>query len=106
MKNLRTEALKAHKKYRGKLNVVSKVPLKTLKDMSLFYTPGVAEPCKEIFRNKECAYDYTSKGHTIAVVTDGSAVDNGNELVLNGTFEEGSETLTLDNLTVPSVMSI
>ena len=74
MKNLRLEALKAHKKHRGKLNVVSKVPLKTINDMSLFYTPGVAEPCKEIAKNKELAYEYTSKGHTIAVVTDGSAV--------------------------------
>jgi len=74
MKSIRTEALKAHKKYKGKLNIVSKVPLKSLKDMSLFYTPGVAEPCKEIQKDIECAYTYTSKGHTIAVVTDGSAV--------------------------------
>ena len=74
MKSIRIEALKAHKKYKGKLNVVSKVPLKSLKDMSLFYTPGVAEPCKEIKKDMECAYMYTSKGHTIAVVTDGSAV--------------------------------
>ncbi|MBT7736442.1 NADP-dependent malic enzyme [Candidatus Peregrinibacteria bacterium] len=74
MKNLKKAALSAHKKYKGKLNVVSKVPLKTVKDMSLFYTPGVAEPCKEIAKKKELAYEYTSKGHTIAVVTDGSAV--------------------------------
>ncbi|NIA02231.1 MAG: NAD-dependent malic enzyme, partial [Nitrospirae bacterium] len=48
MKNLRREALSAHKKYKGKLSVVSKVPLKSKRDMNLFYTPGVAEPCKEI----------------------------------------------------------
>ncbi len=74
MKSLRSAALAAHKKYRGKLEVVSKVPLRNKEDMSLYYTPGVAEPCKEIAACSERAYDYTSKGHTIAVVTDGSAV--------------------------------
>ncbi|MFH1218503.1 MAG: NADP-dependent malic enzyme [Candidatus Peregrinibacteria bacterium] len=74
MKDLRKTALDAHKKYRGKLSIVSKVPLKSSRDMSIFYTPGVAEPCREIVKNRGLAYDYTSKGHTIAVVTDGSAV--------------------------------
>jgi malate dehydrogenase (oxaloacetate-decarboxylating) len=74
MKNLRKAALAAHKKYKGKLEVVSKVPLGSKRAMSLFYTPGVAEPCKEIVRDAGAAYEYTSKGHTIAVVTDGSAV--------------------------------
>lgn len=74
MKNLRREALDAHKKYKGKLSVVSKVPLNSLRDMNLFYTPGVAEPCKEILKRPDDAYKYTSRGHTIAVVTDGSAV--------------------------------
>ncbi len=64
----------AHKKYKGKLSVISKVPLKSKRAMSLFYTPGVAEPCKEIFRKPADAYKYTSLGNTIAVVTDGSAV--------------------------------
>ncbi len=74
MKNLRREALDAHKKYKGKLSVVSKVPLKSVRDMNLFYTPGVAEPCKEIVKRPDDAFKYTSRGHTIAVVTDGSAV--------------------------------
>ncbi len=74
MDDLKKEALEAHKKYRGKLEVVSTVPLENSKDLSLFYTPGVAEPCREIQKDKELAYDYTSKGHTIAVVTDGTAV--------------------------------
>lgn len=74
MKNLKKVALAAHKKHKGKLEVVSKVPLRSREDMSIFYTPGVAEPCKEIYRNADLAYDYTSKGHTIAVVTDGSSV--------------------------------
>ena len=74
MSDLKEQALAAHEKYKGKLEVVSKVPIKTKEDMSLFYTPGVAEPCKEIAENPENAYKYTSKNHTIAVVTDGSAV--------------------------------
>lgn len=74
MNDLRKEALEAHEKYKGKLEIVSKVPLKDMNDLRLFYTPGVAEPCKEIAKRPDDAYKYTSKGHTIAVVTDGSAV--------------------------------
>jgi len=74
MKNLRDQALKAHIKYHGKLDIASKVPLNNKKDLSLFYTPGVAEPCKDIHKDPEFAYKYTGKGNTIAVVTDGSAV--------------------------------
>ncbi len=74
MKDLKKAALAAHKKYKGKLDVTPKVPLSTIKDMSLFYTPGVAEPCKEIAKDLEKAYDYTWKGNTVAVITDGTAV--------------------------------
>lgn len=74
MKDLRKKALTAHKKYRGKLDVVSKVPLRNMNDMSIFYTPGVAEPCKEIAKNPEDSYKYTYRGSTVAVITDGSAV--------------------------------
>lgn len=74
MKNLKQLALEVHKKNLGKLNVVPKVHIKNKRDMSLFYTPGVAEPCKEIVRDAKLVYDYTSKGHTVAVITDGSAV--------------------------------
>lgn len=68
------KALELHEKWRGKLDTVSKTPVKTREDLSLAYTPGVAEPCKVIAQNKEAAYTYTWKSNTIAVVSDGSAV--------------------------------
>lgn len=67
-------SIEAHKKVRGKISVESKLPLETKDDLSIAYTPGVAEPCKEIAKNKEKAYDYTAKGNLVAVVSDGSAV--------------------------------
>lgn len=67
-------SLEAHLKYKGKLEVISKMPLKTKKDLSIAYTPGVAEPCKVIAEDKIKAYDLTIKGNTIAVISDGSAV--------------------------------
>ena len=72
--SLRDEALKLHKDNQGKIEVVSKVKVENAKDLSLAYTPGVAEPCKEIAANAELVYDYTNKGNMVAVVTDGSAV--------------------------------
>lgn len=74
MNDLKQIALEAHRKYRGKLEISSKVPLAEKSDLRIFYTPGVAEPCKEIFKDKNLAYEYTSKGNMVAVVTDGSAV--------------------------------
>jgi len=74
MKDIKKLALKAHEKAQGKLEVVSKVPLKNIKDLSLYYTPGVAAPCLEIAKNKKLSYKYTSRGNMIAVITDGSAV--------------------------------
>jgi malate dehydrogenase (oxaloacetate-decarboxylating) len=68
------EALALHEKYRGKLEIHSKVPLKNKHDLSLAYTPGVAEVCREIAKDKYLAYRYTMKANTIAIVTDGSAV--------------------------------
>src|SRR3989338_615895 len=68
------ESLKLHKQLKGKIEIKSKVPLKTKDDLSLAYTPGVAEPCREIAKHPETIYDYTQKGNTIAIVTDGSAV--------------------------------
>jgi malate dehydrogenase (oxaloacetate-decarboxylating) len=68
------EALVLHEKNKGKLEVRSKVPLKTKHDLSLAYTPGVAEVCREIAKDKNLAYKYTMKANTIAIVTDGSAV--------------------------------
>ncbi|SHJ83178.1 malate dehydrogenase (oxaloacetate-decarboxylating) [Anaerobranca californiensis DSM 14826] len=71
---MREEALKLHKDNQGKLAVVSKVELKDAKDLSLAYSPGVAEPCIEIHKDKEKVYDYTAKGNFVAVVSDGTAV--------------------------------
>ena len=68
------EALALHEKNKGKLEIRSKVPLKTKHDLSLAYTPGVAEVCREIAKDKNLAYRYTLKANTIAIVTDGSAV--------------------------------
>ncbi len=68
------ESLKLHEKNRGKLAVVSKVPLLTRDDLSIAYTPGVAEPCREINRNPDLVYKYTPKGNTVAIISDGSAV--------------------------------
>lgn len=72
--DIRKQALELHEENKGKLEIVSKVSVKTKEDLSLAYTPGVAEPCKEIEKNKAEIYKYTSKGNMVAVVTDGSAV--------------------------------
>ena len=68
------EALDLHKKLRGKLEIKSRVKITSKKDLSLAYTPGVAEPCKKIAENKELVYEYTNKWNTVAVISDGSAV--------------------------------
>jgi len=73
-KNLREEALHIHRVNKGKLDTQSKVPIKNKEDLSLAYSPGVAEPCKEIYDHKDAVYDYTMKGNMVAVVSDGSAV--------------------------------
>ena len=68
------KALKLHEEWQGKIETVSKCPIKTREDLALAYTPGVAEPCKVIADNKDAIYTYTSKANTVAVVSDGSAV--------------------------------
>ncbi|WP_099470023.1 NAD(P)-dependent malic enzyme [Konateibacter massiliensis] len=68
------KALLLHEEWNGKLETVSKTPVKSREDLSLAYTPGVAEPCKVIAADKEAAYKYTIKSNTVAVVSDGSAV--------------------------------
>lgn len=72
--NYYTRSLEQHKKFLGKVEVRSRVPLETREDMATYYSPGVAQPCIEIAQNPDAAYDYTRKGRTIAVVSDGSAV--------------------------------
>lgn len=68
------KALMLHEQWNGKIETVSKSPVKNREDLSLAYTPGVAEPCKVIAEDKEAAYTYTMKANTVAVVSDGSAV--------------------------------
>jgi malate dehydrogenase (oxaloacetate-decarboxylating) len=74
MSTLREEALKIHKKYQGKLGVHSKIPVKDANDLSLAYSPGVAEPCLDIHEDESKVYDYTMKGNLVAVISDGTAV--------------------------------
>ncbi|MEM5015942.1 NAD(P)-dependent malic enzyme [Metabacillus indicus] len=72
--SLREEALHMHLVHKGKLESKSKVPVRNAKDLSLAYSPGVAEPCKAIYEDKNKVYDYTMKGNMVAVVSDGTAV--------------------------------
>src|SRR5699024_6777571 len=74
MTNLRDEALHVHKVNQGKLTTESKVPVRNAEDLSLAYSLGVAEPCKEIYDRNETVYDYTMIGNMVAVVSDGSVV--------------------------------
>jgi malate dehydrogenase (oxaloacetate-decarboxylating) len=71
---IQEKALELHREWNGKLETVSKTPVKSREDLSIAYTPGVAEPCKVIAEDKEAAYQYTMKANTVAVVSDGSAV--------------------------------
>ncbi|MCI8353890.1 MAG: NADP-dependent malic enzyme [Lachnospiraceae bacterium] len=68
------KALMLHEQWNGKLETTSKISVKSREDLSLAYTPGVAEPCKVIAKDREAAYKYTIKSNTVAVVSDGSAV--------------------------------
>lgn len=74
MMELKEKALALHRLHKGKLSISTKVPVKTKEDLSLAYSPGVAEPCLKIAEHEESAYEYTSKGNMVAVVSDGSAV--------------------------------
>ena len=68
------KALMLHEQWKGKLETVARMPVKSREDLSLAYTPGVAEPCRVIAQDKEAAYTYTWKSNTVAVASDGSAV--------------------------------
>lgn len=72
--DLRTRALNLHRESRGKLELVAKVPMDSMEDLSLAYSPGVAEPCIEIKNDPSAIYEYTAKGNLVGVVTDGTAV--------------------------------
>lgn len=72
--NIYEESLKFHKDLKGKLEISSRVKIENEKDLSLAYTPGVAEPCREIHKDPSTAYLYTRKWNTVAVISDGTAV--------------------------------
>lgn len=72
--NIYEESLKFHKELKGKLEITSRVKITNEKDLSLAYTPGVAEPCREIHKDPSTAYLYTRKWNTVAVISDGTAV--------------------------------
>lgn len=72
--SLKNDALHMHQVHQGKLTIQSKVPVRNEKDLSLAYSPGVAEPCKVIHERTDKVYDYTMKGNMVAVVSDGSSV--------------------------------
>ena len=72
--NYREESLKRHYEWRGKIEVTPKVPVTTREELSLAYTPGVAEPCLEIQRDESKSYELTGRWNTVAVITDGTAI--------------------------------
>lgn len=72
--NIKQQAIEKHKEWKGKIEVVSRAPITNREELSIAYTPGVAEPCLLIAEDEEKAYDYTRKGNLVAVITDGTAV--------------------------------
>lgn len=72
--DLMKKSLEMHEEHKGKMEIKSKVPIEDINDLSLAYSPGVAAPCIEIEKDRSKVYDYTIKGNTVAVVTDGTAV--------------------------------
>lgn len=74
MSNMKEKALKAHKDWNGKIEVISRCPVETKEDLSVAYTPGVAEPCLAISEDVDLSYEYTRRNNMVAVITDGTAV--------------------------------
>ena len=72
--DIKERALKAHEEWRGKLTINTKCPIKSAEDLTIAYTPGVAEPCLKIKEDNDLQYKYTGRGNTVAVITDGTAV--------------------------------
>lgn len=72
--DVKVEALKKHYEWKGKIEVVSRTPIKTKEDLALAYTPGVAEPCLKIHDNSELSFELTRRSNLVAVITDGTAV--------------------------------
>ena len=74
MEDVKQKALEMHEKWQGKIEVISRAKIETREDLSVAYTPGVAQPCLEIEKDPELAYKYTRRGNLVAVITDGTAV--------------------------------
>lgn len=72
--DLKSTAIKKHKEWKGKIEVISRTPITNREELAIAYTPGVAEPCIAIKEDESKAYDYTRKGNMVAVITDGTAV--------------------------------
>ena len=72
--DVKQKALEEHEKWQGKIEVISRARLETPEDLSIAYTPGVAEPCLKISEDVDLSYKYTRRGNMVAVVTDGTAV--------------------------------
>ena len=72
--DIRQESLKKHYEWKGKIEVISRVPVNTREDLSLAYTPGVAEPCLEIHKDISKSYELTRRSNLVAVITDGTAI--------------------------------
>lgn len=72
--DVRMQSLQKHYEWKGKIEVISRVPIKSREDLSLAYTPGVAEPCLEIQKEYNKSYELTRRSNLVAVITDGSAV--------------------------------
>ena len=72
--DVKEQALQKHYEWRGKIEVVSRAPINTREDLSLAYTPGVAQPCLEIEKDESLSYTLTRRGNMVAVITDGTAV--------------------------------
>ena len=106
------KALALHEKWNGKLETISKTPVKTREDLAIAYTPGVAEPCKVIAKDKDLAYKYTMKANTIAVVSDGSAVLGLGNIGPHAAMPvmEGKEVLlkalSYKHLTLPTIILV
>src|SRR5438093_13116183 len=73
-------AMKYHPLYHGKIEIAPKVPIDSYDDFAVWYTPGVADPCKEIQKNPEKVFDFTNKWNNVAIVTDGTSVPGLGEI--------------------------
>ena len=72
--DMKERALLAHEQWHGKLEIVNRCPINSYEDMTIAYTPGVAEPCLKIKEDRDLSYKYTGRGNLVAVITDGTAV--------------------------------